>query len=119
MTLDHSAVAGAAEVITVRSPATGQVVGSVPDMTGAAVAEACADLRRAQPSWEALGPRGRSAHLLRWLDWLLDNERRLLTLVQQETGSGSARVRPPRLVLEGVERETALATIRHALAHRP
>ncbi|WP_370500894.1 aldehyde dehydrogenase family protein [Mycolicibacterium sp. jd] len=80
----------APEVITVRSPATGEVVGSVPDMTEGAIGEMCADLRRAQPAWEALGPRRRSAHVLRWLDWLLDNERRLLTLVQRETGKSWA-----------------------------
>jgi acyl-CoA reductase-like NAD-dependent aldehyde dehydrogenase len=47
-------------------------------------------LRGAHPRWEALGARGRKAHLLRWLDWLLDNENRLLTLVQQETGKSWA-----------------------------
>jgi 4-hydroxy-tetrahydrodipicolinate synthase len=41
----------------------------------------------------------------------------LIKLVQQEVGMGSETVRPPRLVLEGPERETALATIRHALAN--
>lgn len=76
--------------ITVRCPATGAVVGTVPEQDPAEIAQQCADLRRAQPSWEAHGPRGRGVHLLRWLDWLLDNERRLLTLVQQETGKSWA-----------------------------
>ncbi|MCX2711983.1 aldehyde dehydrogenase family protein [Mycolicibacterium sp. J2] len=79
-----------APAITVRCPGDGQVVGSVPDMDAEAVAVMARRLRAAQPAWEALGPRGRSAHLLRWLDWLLDNERRLLTLVQQETGKSWA-----------------------------
>jgi len=43
----------------------------------------------------------------------------LIKLVQEEVGMGSARVRPPRLELEGVEREMALKTIREALAARP
>jgi hypothetical protein len=34
-------------------------------------------------------------------------------------GRGSERVRPPRLTLEGAEREEALAVIDHALATRP
>ncbi len=76
--------------ITVRCPATGGVVGSVRDMTANEVADVCTELREAQPAWELLGPAGRSAHLLRWLDWLLDNERRLLELVQQETGKSWA-----------------------------
>jgi 4-hydroxy-tetrahydrodipicolinate synthase len=43
----------------------------------------------------------------------------LIKLVQQETGLGSERVRPPRLVLEGDERERAQALVRGALARRP
>lgn len=43
----------------------------------------------------------------------------LIKLVQEEVGTGSQRVRPPRLPLEGAERETALELIRHALASRP
>lgn len=43
----------------------------------------------------------------------------LIKLVQQEVGMGSERVRPPRLVLAGAERESALQAIRAALAERP
>lgn len=43
----------------------------------------------------------------------------LIKLAQQEAGMGSERVRGPRLVLEGAEREAALAVIRAALARRP
>jgi dihydrodipicolinate synthase/N-acetylneuraminate lyase len=43
----------------------------------------------------------------------------LIKLVQQEAGMGSERVRPPRLVLEGKERDEALALIRERLAARP
>jgi 4-hydroxy-tetrahydrodipicolinate synthase len=43
----------------------------------------------------------------------------LIKLVQAETGLGSEMVRPPRLVLAGAERETALALVRDALARRP
>ncbi|MCX2930029.1 aldehyde dehydrogenase family protein [Mycobacterium sp. CVI_P3] len=76
--------------ITVRRPADGEIIGTVADLDADQVAAVCTDLRLAQPAWEALGPRGRSAHLLRWLDWLLDNEDRLLRLVQQETGKSWA-----------------------------
>jgi 4-hydroxy-tetrahydrodipicolinate synthase len=40
----------------------------------------------------------------------------LIKLVQQETRMGSERVRPPRLPLEGAERDEALALIRERLA---
>jgi 4-hydroxy-tetrahydrodipicolinate synthase len=43
----------------------------------------------------------------------------LIKLVQQEVGRGNERVRGPRLVLAGREREEALATIRDVLARRP
>ena len=43
----------------------------------------------------------------------------LIKLVQQEAGMGNARVRPPRLELEGAQLEQALAIIRTALDSRP
>ncbi len=42
----------------------------------------------------------------------------LIKLVQQEVGLGSERVRPPRLVLEGAERDEALRITYAALAAR-
>jgi len=79
-----------APMIEVRCPADGTLVDRVPDLGPAEVAAAGAQLRTAQPDWEALGPEGRSKHLLRWLDWLLDNEERLLTLIQAEAGKSWA-----------------------------
>lgn len=43
----------------------------------------------------------------------------LIKLVQQETGHGNARVRAPRLELEGAELKEAKAIIHHALETRP
>ncbi|RYX84896.1 dihydrodipicolinate synthase family protein [bacterium] len=43
----------------------------------------------------------------------------LIKLSQQEAGAGSERVRGPRLVLDGAEREWALDLIRRDLANRP
>ena len=43
----------------------------------------------------------------------------LIKLAQQEVGQGNERVRGPRLVLAGSEREAALATIKNALVNRP
>lgn len=43
----------------------------------------------------------------------------LIKLVQQETGRGNARVRAPRLELEGAELNEAKATIHRALETRP
>jgi 4-hydroxy-tetrahydrodipicolinate synthase len=43
----------------------------------------------------------------------------LIKLAQVEVGWGSERVRPPRLPLEGAEREAAIAVVRNCLATRP
>ncbi len=43
----------------------------------------------------------------------------LIKLVQEEVGLGSERVRSPRHVLAGAERDMALATIRERLASKP
>ena len=42
-----------------------------------------------------------------------------IKLVQNELGRGSARVRPPRLELEGAELDAVLSLIREQLAVRP
>jgi 4-hydroxy-tetrahydrodipicolinate synthase len=69
---------------------------------------------------------GRSADTAALYEWFLPLLRldvvpkfvQLIKLVQQETGMGSERVRPPRLALEGKERDEALALIRERLAAR-
>ena len=81
-----SAPASANGRIEVRSPAHGRVVGSIPVLGTEQVHELATQLRAAQPAWEALGPDGRAKFLLRWADWLMDNERRLAELVQSESG---------------------------------
>lgn len=43
----------------------------------------------------------------------------LIKQVQQETGTGNARVRPPRLEVVGAELEEVRAEVKRALAHRP
>jgi acyl-CoA reductase-like NAD-dependent aldehyde dehydrogenase len=58
-------------------------------MSATDVAVVAADLRRAQPEWQAMGAAGRGRVMLQWLDWILDNERCLLELLQAETGKSS------------------------------
>jgi 4-hydroxy-tetrahydrodipicolinate synthase len=43
----------------------------------------------------------------------------LIKLVQAETGTGSAHVRPPRLELSGAERDEVVALVRERMASRP
>jgi 4-hydroxy-tetrahydrodipicolinate synthase len=74
-----------------------------------------------------LAAAGRTAEARAVYEWFLPLLRldvvpkfvQLIKLVQQETGTGSERVRPPRLTLAGKERDEALALIRERLAARP
>lgn len=70
---------------------------------------------------------GRTAEARKLYDWFLPLLRmdtvpkfvQLIKLVQQEVGLGDERVRAPRRVVEGAEREMAMAVIGQALGSRP
>jgi acyl-CoA reductase-like NAD-dependent aldehyde dehydrogenase len=72
--------------IAVENPATGEVIGTVPDMSAEEVAQLAARGRAAQPGWEALGFDGRGRVLLRAQKWLLDNADRVIETIVSETG---------------------------------
>jgi len=70
------------------------------------------------------GKRDEAFELYRWFLPLLRLDTvpkfiQLIKQVQQETGTGYARVRPPRLEVVGQELEATRAAVRHALATRP
>jgi acyl-CoA reductase-like NAD-dependent aldehyde dehydrogenase len=75
-----------AAAIEVRNPATGELIGSVPAMSPADVAEAVARARAAQPGWEALGFDGRARILRRAQRWTMDNADRIARTIVAETG---------------------------------
>jgi len=72
--------------LEVFNPADGSVVGVVPDMPPPDVSAYAERLRAAQPAWEAFGPEGRGEHLRNWLNWIVDNQDRILDTMQRETG---------------------------------
>ena len=72
--------------IPVENPATGEVIGSVPDLSAEQVAELAARARAAQPAWEALGFDGRARVMLRAQKWLIDNSERVIQTIVSETG---------------------------------
>ncbi len=70
------------------------------------------------------GRREEAFELYRWFLPLLRMDTvpkfiQLIKQVQQETGTGNARVRPPRLEVIGAELEEVRAVVQQALAHRP
>lgn len=85
-TQEPVAAASSAPVIEVRCPADGRVVGTVPDLGAAGVLAAASQLRAAQPAWQDLGPEGRAKHMFAFLGWILDNEKRLVGIMQEESG---------------------------------
>ena len=74
-------------------PATGSVIGSVPDMAGTATERAIQSARDALPSWRSLAPQERASKLHRWAD-LIDRHREdLATIVTLEQGKPLAEAR--------------------------
>src|SRR5256714_7067368 len=78
--------ASATAEIEVENPATGRVIGTVPDLSGDQVSEIVAKARAAQPGWEALGFEGRARIMRRAQKWLLDNAQRVIETIVSETG---------------------------------
>src|ERR671920_824132 len=75
-----------AEEFEVITPAPGEVIAKVPDMTAEQVRELAAKGRAAQPGWEAMGFEGRARILRRAQKWLLDNAERVIETIVSETG---------------------------------
>src|SRR3954466_2929785 len=72
--------------IAVENPATGAVIGHVPDLPAERVAEMARRGRAAQPAWEALGFDGRGRVLRRAQKWVMDNSDRVIETIVSETG---------------------------------
>lgn len=94
-------------------------VGWIAGLVNALPAESVALFRHASN-----GERKQASAIYNWFLPLLRMDTvpkfvQLIKLVQQEAGHGSARVRPPRLELEGTELHEARAIIRPALETRP
>jgi acyl-CoA reductase-like NAD-dependent aldehyde dehydrogenase len=86
LTNANGAAAPAGADIPVESPATGQIVGTVPDLGAEAVAELARKGRAAQPQWEAFGYEARAQVLRRAQKWLMDNQERVIETIISETG---------------------------------
>ncbi|MCW2967104.1 MAG: aldehyde dehydrogenase family protein [Solirubrobacteraceae bacterium] len=82
----HTNGSAGANEIEVVNPATGEVIGKVPDLGADEVAELARKARAAQPAWEALGFEGRGRILRRAQKWLLDNADRVTKTIVSETG---------------------------------
>ncbi|HVK25826.1 MAG TPA: aldehyde dehydrogenase family protein [Actinokineospora sp.] len=73
-------------MVAVENPATGEVIGSVPNLSADEVAAAVARARAAQPAWAALGFERRAELLTRCRQWLIDNSDRVADSIVAENG---------------------------------
>jgi succinate-semialdehyde dehydrogenase/glutarate-semialdehyde dehydrogenase len=78
------------ETIPVGNPATGEIIGHIPNMGAEQIAEAMARARRAQKTWGALSPTQRAARLKPFQQVLLDNWEELSEIIMKETGKATA-----------------------------
>jgi len=82
----RAASTGMNPAIEIRSPATGELVGSVPDLDAAAVGALVARARAAQPAWRAVPLAERARLLLRYRDRLVARADEVAELSSRETG---------------------------------
>ena len=73
-------------VLEVNNPATGEVIGSVPNMGVAETRRAIEAAQAAFPAWRALTAKERSAKLRRWFDLMMANQEDLAILMTSEQG---------------------------------
>jgi acyl-CoA reductase-like NAD-dependent aldehyde dehydrogenase len=77
---------GSAPVLTVRAPATGELLAEVQSLDADEVQALAARARRAQPGWAALGVRERASTFRRAQRWLVENAERVSSTICAETG---------------------------------
>src|SRR5271168_1041957 len=70
----------------VKNPATGQTLGSVPNMGAAETRRAIAAAAAALPAWKARAAKERANILRRWFDLMTENQEDLATLMTAEQG---------------------------------
>lgn len=85
------AASGATQAVL--NPATGEPLGTVPDMGAAETRRAIELARQAFPAWAALAAKERAAILRRWYELLMANQEDLATLMTAEQGKPLAESR--------------------------
>src|SRR4051794_19388177 len=78
--------AGSGDTISVENPATGEVMGQVPNLSREQIEAQVARARAAQPAWDAIGFKGRARVLLNMRRWLMENRERVIQTLIDESG---------------------------------
>jgi len=77
---------GGGALLTVTNPATGQAIGTVPDLATAETTDAVAAAHAALPAWRALAARDRGLILRRWAALVIEHEADLARILTFEQG---------------------------------
>lgn len=85
--------ADSGSTVAVRNPASGAVLGNVPNMGATETRRAVDAAARALPTWTARTAKERSAILRRWFDLILANQDDLATLMTAEQGKPLAEAK--------------------------
>ncbi|WP_255406151.1 NADP-dependent succinate-semialdehyde dehydrogenase [Novosphingobium sp. CF614] len=72
--------------ITVTNPATGQAIGSVPNMGAAETRRAIVAADRALPAWRALTAKDRAVRMRRWYELMMEHQEDLARMMTLEQG---------------------------------
>jgi len=78
--------ADSGKTINVTNPATGDVIGTIPEMGGAETRRAIEAAKAAMPAWAGLTAKARSVILRKWHDLMLENTEDLARLMTIEMG---------------------------------
>ncbi len=79
--------------IEVRNPATGALIGSVPELSAGETTEAIAFASEAMPAWQKRSALDRSKILRRWFELLVENTDDLATILTAEQGKPFAEAK--------------------------
>jgi succinate-semialdehyde dehydrogenase / glutarate-semialdehyde dehydrogenase len=74
------------ETLPVSDPATGQLIGQVPNMAQPEAQHAIACAQQALAGWRSLPAQQRALHLRRWFELMLEHQQDLASLMTQEQG---------------------------------
>ncbi len=84
--IDGAFVESGGATVDVSNPATGALLGRIPDSDAATVDQAVTAARRAQPGWEKLAPIERAGYLRKISAKLRDNRKELAGVIVREQG---------------------------------
>ena len=93
MLIGASAVRGTEETFYGINPATGELIGVVPNMGRGETRRAIEAAQAAQPAWRALTAKERAERLRRWYELMLENQEDLARIMTAEQGKPLAEAR--------------------------